>query len=46
MQTDDQDDVENDFEEYENIVNDPVMLSNLSKGWTAYVVAVLPARSA
>ncbi len=40
---DGQDDVENDFEEYESIANNAAMLSRLSKGWTAYLVAVLPA---
>ncbi len=39
---DGQDDVENDFE-YESIANKAAMLSRLSKGWTAYLVAVLPA---
>ena len=38
-----QDDIENDFEEYQAIMNNPAMLSSLSKGWTAYLVAVVPA---
>ncbi len=40
-----QDDVENDFEDYEAFANDPAMLSRLSKGWTAYLVAVVQANT-
>ncbi len=44
-ETDGQDDVENDFEDYEAFANDPAMLSRLSKGWTAYLVAVVQANT-
>ena len=37
-----QDEVENDFEDYEDIANDPAMLAKLSKGWIAFIVAVVP----
>ena len=42
---DGQDDVENDFEDYEAIASDPAMLSRLCKGWTAYLVAVVQAKT-
>jgi hypothetical protein len=44
-ETDGQDDVENDFEDYEAFASDPAMLSRLSKGWTAYLVAVVQANT-
>ena len=44
-ETDGQDDVENDFEDYEAFASDPAMLSRLSKGWTAYLVAVVQANA-
>lgn len=43
LESNGQDDIENDFEEYEELANNPAALSNLSKGWTAYIVAVVPA---
>jgi hypothetical protein len=44
-ETDGQDDVENDFEDYEAFANNSAMLSSLSKGWTAYLVAVVQANT-
>ena len=40
-----QDDIENDFEDYDEIAANSAMLARLSRGWTAYVVAVVPART-
>ena len=37
-----QNEVENDFEDYEDVANDPAALAKLSKGWTAFVIAVVP----
>ena len=39
---DGQDDIENDFEEYEDVRGSPESLARLSKGWVAYLVVVLP----
>ena len=36
-----QDEVENDFEDYQDLASNPTMLSKLSKGWTAFIVAVV-----
>lgn len=36
---------ENEFEDYDEIKNDDRLLARVSKGWTAYLVAVLPART-
>ena len=43
--TDNPGEIENEFEDYDNIKNDSRLLARLSKGWTAYLVAVLPART-
>lgn len=40
-----QGDIENEFEIYDDIKNDSRLLARLSKGWTAYLVAVLHART-
>lgn len=39
---DGQDDIENDFEAYEDVRGNPEILARLSKGWVAYLVVVLP----
>ena len=41
-ETDGPDAIENDFQDYAELVNNSAMLSKLSRGWTAYLVAVLP----
>ena len=41
--TDTQDETENEFVDYAEIANNSEMLAKLSKGWTAYIIAVLPA---
>ena len=38
-----EDEVEHDFLDYKEIENNSKVLETLAKGWTAYLVAVLPA---
>ena len=40
-----EDEIENEFVDYKDIAHNFDMLARLAKGWTAYLVAVLPARN-
>ena len=42
-ETDREDETEYDFVDYQEIAHNFDMLARLAKGWTAYLVAVLPA---
>ena len=44
-ETDREDEIENEFVDYREIVHNFDMLAKLAKGWTAYLVAVLPAKN-
>lgn len=44
-EADREDEVENEFADYTDMAHNFDMLARLAKGWTAYLIAVLPAKN-